>query len=82
MTAVYAVLLFRGFGEGEARMMSFACMVIANLGLILANRSATQPIRAILRKPNRAMWWVAGGACAVRGVRSGGPKGRTGRRHS
>ena len=51
-------------GRGEARMMSFACLVIANLGLILTNRSWTRSILATLRIPNPALWWVIGGALA------------------
>jgi Ca2+-transporting ATPase len=62
--AVYALVLSRGFGEAEARMMSFASLVIANLGLILTNRSRTRSILATLRTPNAALWWVVGGALA------------------
>jgi Ca2+-transporting ATPase len=62
--AVYALVLSRGFGEAEARMMSFASLVIANLGLILTNRSRTRSIPATLRTPNAALWWVVGGALA------------------
>jgi P-type Ca2+ transporter type 2C len=60
--AVYAFVLSQGLGEFEARMMSFASPVIANLGLILTNRSWTRPIVATLRVPNPALWWVVGGA--------------------
>ena len=37
-------VLSQGLGEAEARMMSFASLVIANLGLILTNRSWTRSI--------------------------------------
>ena len=60
--AVYGVYLFSGAGELAARTMSFSLLVIANLGLILANRSRTRSLLATLRMPNPAMWWVAGGA--------------------
>jgi Ca2+-transporting ATPase len=46
-------------------MMSFASLVIANLGLILTNRSWTRSILATLRIPNAALWWVVGGALAL-----------------
>jgi Ca2+-transporting ATPase len=62
--AVYGFILSRGYDESEARMMSFATLVIANLGLILSNRSWTRSILATLRTPNAALWWVAGGALA------------------
>jgi Ca2+-transporting ATPase len=60
--AVYGLYLSAGDSEATARMMSFALLVIANLGLILANRSRTRSLLATLRTPNPAMWWVAGGA--------------------
>ena len=60
--AVYGLNLVSGAGEATARMMSFTILVIANLGLILANRSRTRSLMATLRTPNPAMWWVAGGA--------------------
>ena len=62
--AVYAFNLLVGYGEGEARMMAFTCLVISNLGLIATNRSWTRSIVATLRIPNRALWYVAGGAIA------------------
>jgi Ca2+-transporting ATPase len=62
--AVYAFGLYQGLGEAETRMMSFATLVIANLGLILTNRSWTRSITTMLRIPNPALWWVAGGALA------------------
>jgi Ca2+-transporting ATPase len=44
--------------------MSFASLVIANLGLILTNRSWTRSIVSTLRTPNAALWWVVVGALA------------------
>jgi Ca2+-transporting ATPase len=52
----------RGLGEGEARMFAFVSLVIGNLGLIFANRSRTLSIIQSLRVPNKALWWVTGGA--------------------
>jgi Ca2+-transporting ATPase len=60
--AVYGLNLLAGAGEATARMTSFSLLVIANLGLILANRSRSRSLMATLRTPNPAMWWVAGGA--------------------
>ncbi len=62
--AVYGFVLSRGLGEFEARMMSFASLVIANLGLILTNRSWTRSIVSTLRMPNAALWWIVFGALA------------------
>jgi Ca2+-transporting ATPase len=60
--AVYAISLSLNFGETEARMLCFVCMVLGNLGLIFTNRSWTQSIIRILRIPNKALWWITGGA--------------------
>jgi Ca2+-transporting ATPase len=62
--AAYGFILLRGYGESEARMIGFVCLVIANLGLIITNRSWTHSLPAILRIPNAALWWVSGGAIA------------------
>jgi Ca2+-transporting ATPase len=59
---VYATFWLGGFGEAEARMAAFVCLVFSNLGLILANRSWTKTILSTLKIPNRAMWWVSGAA--------------------
>ena len=61
---VYAFCLVQNLGEAEARMISFTCMVICNLGLIFTNRSWTRSVLATLKFPNRALWWVTGGAVA------------------
>jgi Ca2+-transporting ATPase len=58
---VYAVNILPGHGESEARVSAFLCLAIANLGLILTNRSWIRSIPAMLRVPNKALWWVAGG---------------------
>jgi len=62
VVAIYAVMLTRGYGETEARMLAFVCMVIGNLGLIYANRSRSLSILKTMRIPNKALWWVTGGA--------------------
>ena len=60
--AVYAVSLFRGQGEEEARALTYTTLIVANLGLILTNRSWSRTIFETLSTPNRALWWVMGGA--------------------
>jgi P-type Ca2+ transporter type 2C len=59
---IYIIMLVRGYGEQEARMMAFVCLVISNLGLIFTNRSRSHSILSTLRTPNKALWWVSGGA--------------------
>jgi Cation transporting ATPase, C-terminus len=62
--AVFAVALYRGQGELDARALTFTTLIVANLGLILANRSWSRTLLENLRTPNAAMWWVFGGATA------------------
>ena len=61
VAAVYALSLQRGQGADEARALTFATLVIGNLGLILVNRSWSSTLRASLRIPNPALWRVIGG---------------------
>ncbi|MEI8064590.1 MAG: cation-translocating P-type ATPase, partial [Verrucomicrobiota bacterium] len=60
--AVYGISWYRGQNDKEARALSYTTLIIANLGLILTNRSRTRTILATLRTPNAAVWWVLGGA--------------------
>jgi len=60
--AVFAVAILKGLNENEARALTFATMIIANLGLILTNRSWSRTIVATFRSKNSALWWVIGGA--------------------
>jgi P-type Ca2+ transporter type 2C len=60
--AVFSVAMHCGQGDDEARALTFTTLIIANLGLIFANRSWSRLIITTLRSPNRALWWVSGGA--------------------
>jgi len=59
---VFGFSLYRGYGEAEVRTLTFATLVLGMLGLIFVNRSRSQNLWRVLRLPNRAVWWVAGGA--------------------
>ncbi len=63
--AVLATALHRGETVATARTLTFSTLVVANLMLILANRSWTRIILATLRVPNAALWWVVAGTVAV-----------------
>ncbi|MEQ8188810.1 MAG: cation-translocating P-type ATPase [Candidatus Eremiobacterota bacterium] len=54
--------VYRMESAEEARALSFTTLIIANLGLILTNRSWSRTILATLFTPNSALWWVIGGA--------------------
>jgi len=68
LLAVFGVCLGRGQGELEARTLAFTTLIIANLGLMMTNRSWTSTIGKILRAPNTALWWVTGGAVIFLGL--------------
>jgi Ca2+-transporting ATPase len=64
LTAVallYALVLAAGTPEPQARAMAFVAVVLANLGLIFANRSRQATLPETLRRPNPALWWIVGG---------------------
>jgi Ca2+-transporting ATPase len=60
--AVFAVSLYRGQGEEQARALTYTTLIAANLGLILANRSWSRTILQTMSTPNPALWWVVSGA--------------------
>ena len=55
-------------GENQARAMGFTTLLIANLLLILVNRSHRESFVAILARPNRVFWTIAGLALAALAV--------------
>lgn len=61
VAAVFFGALKFGLPEREARALAFTCLVIGNLGLIVSSRSIRRNVFALLRIPNRAQWWIAGG---------------------
>ncbi len=65
---VYLTAWALGKPEWEIRSMTFATMILSNLGLILVNRSQAGNPPAALRSPNPALWWVLGSALAVLGL--------------
>ena len=68
LVAIYGISLARGQSADEARALTFAALIVANLALILTNRSWSRGIPATLRTPNPALWWVIGGAVAFLGL--------------
>jgi Ca2+-transporting ATPase len=61
----YGLALAQGMSASEARALGFAALVSGNVGLIFANRSHILTAWEVLRHPNRALWWIAGGALAA-----------------
>jgi Ca2+-transporting ATPase len=63
--AVFRVSLTLGAADTEARALAFSTLVVANLALVLAERSRTRTILASWHIPNAAVWWVVGGALSL-----------------
>jgi P-type Ca2+ transporter type 2C len=61
VVAVFILAQTQHLNEPTTRAMAFTTLVIANLGLILTNRSRSRPILATMRTSNAALWWVVGG---------------------
>ena len=51
--------------SGARRALVFATLVVANLSLILTNRSWSRTVISMFKEPNAALWWVVGGAAAM-----------------
>lgn len=68
LAALYGFALYRGLPEPEARALAFTTLMIANIGLILINRSWEHSVLVTLRAPNAALWWVTGGAIGFLGL--------------
>lgn len=65
LLAIFGIALYRGQGEADARTLTLTSLVLANLAMIVSNRSWSGSLLAILRTPNPAMVWVAAGAFAA-----------------
>ncbi|MDQ5858164.1 MAG: cation-translocating P-type ATPase, partial [Acidobacteriota bacterium] len=59
--AVFAIAFARGQGAEDARALAFTTLIVANLALILTNRSWSRTIIQSLRTKNSALAWVLGG---------------------
>jgi Ca2+-transporting ATPase len=59
---VYFVGLKLGYGNNEVRTMAFITLIVSNISIILTNRSWTDNIFGIIATPNKAVFWVVGGA--------------------
>ncbi|HEY6094549.1 MAG TPA: cation-translocating P-type ATPase [Gallionellaceae bacterium] len=70
---VLATALRLGASAETARALTFATVVIGNLGLILVNRSWQHTILSSMYSRNPALWWVTGGAFAFLLVTLGVP---------
>jgi Ca2+-transporting ATPase len=65
---VFKISLMLGQKIEEARTLAFITLIISNLCLILTNRSWSKLILTSLKDPNRALFWVLGGALIFLGL--------------
>ncbi|MEI7894165.1 MAG: cation-translocating P-type ATPase [Myxococcales bacterium] len=70
------LVLAQGRGEKAARALAFATLISANVALILTNRSWERNLVSTLLVPNRALWWVVGGAFVFLALALMAPPGR------
>ena len=66
--AVYLAAIFGWLNMSDATALSFTTLVVANLGLIFANRSWSRTIWSTLWTPNSALWWVISGTTFFLGL--------------
>ena len=59
---VYFIGLKMGYSEKEVRTLTFVTLIVANISVILSNRSWTTNIFRIILTPNKAVKWIVGGA--------------------
>lgn len=63
ISALLAASTALGHADANSRRtLAFIALVVANLWLILTNRSRNRTIFSMFREPNHALWWVVGGA--------------------
>ena len=65
MLAAFSVMIYSMNTSESAdtiRTLTFSTVVMANLGLILVNRSWEHAFLNTLKRKNTASWWVVGGA--------------------
>jgi Ca2+-transporting ATPase len=65
---VFGLGHYFAYAEPKIRALTFATLVMGNLGLIFTNRSWTRNIFATLKIPNRALWWIISGAIVFLGL--------------
>ena len=55
---LFALAHFSNRPQGETRAIAYGTLVVANLGLILTNRSWSRTISQMTKVPNKALRWV------------------------
>jgi Ca2+-transporting ATPase len=61
----YGLALHNGLPANEARSLTFATLIVANVALILSNRQWEESILATFRHRNKAATWIIAGAIVL-----------------
>ena len=61
VATIFGISVYRNQGELDARALTFTTLILANLGLIISERSSSHLSIKVLKDPNPALWWVIGG---------------------
>jgi len=59
---IYLFSYYSGHTEGQIRAMSFITLIVANISVIISNRSWTRNLIEVMTIRNKAAGWVIGGA--------------------
>jgi Ca2+-transporting ATPase len=59
---IYLYSYYSGYTEGQIRAMSFMTLIVANISVIMSNRSWTRSIFEVLTIRNKAAGWIVAGA--------------------
>ncbi len=62
VATIFGISVYRHQGELDARALTFTTLILANLGLILSERSSSRLSLKVLKDPNPTLWWVIGGS--------------------
>lgn len=68
LTGIFITLIEQGAADTYVRTVLFSTLVFANLGLIMVNRSWTEPFYRTFRRQNPAMWIVVIAALVLLGL--------------
>ncbi len=68
VAGLYLLAIRLGLADGEVRAVTFVALVLANLGLVLVNRSFDSSLGAALRSDNPALLAVSAMALALLGL--------------
>ena len=66
--AVFGIAKMLGMDANAERTLTFTALVLMNLSLIFTNRSWSRSALAMLRMPNKALWWIISGALVFLGL--------------